>query len=258
MRTELTNIEVILKDLSNSGYSRIEQPLISKQDFINLNDSFQFLREILGETKLSLAEHNLKTDKSHNYGELGFKKRTDENDDTKYFFHYNPYYDKLVNKNIENILEKEIYDYFLTNIKSNYNIAENYAREFLSNYSKEIQNHFIHPKSNKMMCFYRLLEYPYQNNDSTKNQDKPLANMHTDAGAFTFAFDESHSGLEIAAGENEYTSPIEHIENKLVLMPGRNFESYNLGNIEASNHQVKKSIQEDEKSRFANVFLYGL
>lgn len=238
------NKEKILEDFQEKGFSILDFNIENKY-LLEINDIFL-------KNKKYFLENKIEYDLSENgdYGEVGFRERSDEFRDKKFFYHFNPFFNHVL-KNDKDILEKEKEKYFELNNKllTVYENLEKKIKKFIKNFDKEFQDRFI-GDDGKIFCIYRILEYPPR--DGTEKEEHKkffLAAPHTDIGAFTFAFFETDSGLTFEKkGKN---ISVEHQKNKLILFPSNK----NNLNLEPTIHFVLNGKQKNSnKSRFAHVF----
>lgn len=244
----------IFEDYKHQGFSSLPHN-ISRETFEEVNGAFVGLRQIISQE--SIDNLNLRLRKK--YGEIGLYGRDSKKDDTKIFMHYNPFLEGRFDQIHKYLSVEEVFtlERLFEPMREIYEVGEGIAREIITGADllfDGLKDKYI-TLDNRMTCFYRLLEYPYDNQDFSQAKNKNLADEHTDFSSFTLAFYESTPGLMMARGldETSYIA-VEHEDGKLMTFPGRTITRIN-ETLEPSLHKVVKVPGYNlEKSRFAHVF----
>lgn len=152
----------------------------------------------------------------HRRGELGFTHRegTDQDHDTKDFFHYHPY---LKKNHAEYISANPIVKRLITQVDLIWNHAEHTTKRILKSLDGNypgVFNKIFNAKEPHIVL--RLVYY-----QATPDQ-QILARAHFDAGSFTLAVGESAPGLRIGSHQ-ENLQLVPHEEGRALFMLGANY-----------------------------------
>jgi nucleoside diphosphate kinase len=234
----------ILNDFENEGFSILDFS-VEEIDLLDINRTFL-------ENKKFFLDKKIEYDLSENgdYGEVGFRERVDDFRDKKFFYHFNPFFNNILEKD-KIFFKKEKEKYFELNKKllPVYKNLEKKFVDFLNFFDKNFQDKFMN-KNGEVFCIYRILEYPPRDGtEKEKHKKEFLALPHTDIGAFTFAFFETDTGLTFEKkGKN---ISVEYKKNKMIFFPSNK----NGLNFEPTTHFVLNGKQKDSsQSRLAHVF----